>query len=380
MFQTTRQENFMIAQQILEALEAEVTKQSFKSVKPLQVDKWLAASILQKAIRRNDLKSALSAAFTLWHLDRNSFWRRLHIISVEDVGVASPDAVIQTLTALNNHAWRKKVGDLQVGLHLTKLLCTSVKTRLGDEVYTICNKSRDLCDFRHEISKWNNQSLSDCILNINAALPERALSLWLLAGTKRFPSDVLPKHTGSMEAVADVILALNAPDDLTNACLGALTKTQWPLVLFTPLLWTEVHKQQKILTFRSDPYPASSLAKGIPLVALDMFTRLGKASYSQLRGNVPELHPFTIQQIGMSVFYSEGYCIDRRISSDAFDDYRQMGELADAEGSGLDLPEYFGLKDLIIQNTDLLNTLRQEQISRYFTIAQGELFSRETAA
>lgn len=370
----------MATEQVLNILETEISKQNFKDVKPLRVDKYLASSCLQKSIRRNDLKTALSAAFTLLHQDKNSFWRRLHTISVEDVGVASPDAVTQTLMAFNNPAWRKKVSDLQVGLHLTKLLCTSVKIRLGDEIYTICNKATDLQSFRQVISQWSDQALADYVLGTNTSLPERALCLWLLAGTKRFPSDTLPKRTGSLETIADVLLALNAPADLTNSCLGTMTKTQWPLVLFTPLLWTDMNKEQNLLRVCTDPYSVSPAVNGVPLASLDMFTRIGRASFNELRKSLPEIHSFKIQQIGLAVFYSEGYCVDQRATSKILEEYRQAGELADAEGLGLDIPEYLGLKGIIIQNTDLLNTLRHKQLKNYFCTSQGKLSLEDAAA
>lgn len=368
------------AQQVLTFLEADITEHDFTGVKPLHIDKWLAASVLQKSIRRNDLKTALSAALTLWHKEKNSFWRRLHTISVEDVGVASPDTITQTLTAFNNPAWRKKVGDLNAGLYLTRLLCSVTKIRLGDEIYTICNKSSDLQAFRQDISRWNDKALADYALNVNAPLPERTLCLWLLAGTKRFVSETLPKRAGSLEATVDVLLSLNAPADLIHACIGAINKTQWPLVLFTPLLWQETNKQQNSLKVYEQQYAVSPMVNGVPFVALDMFTRLGRSSFKQLRHKLPELQPFQIHQIGIAVFYSEGYCMNSRTTSDILEEYRQAGELADAQSAGLDVPEYLGLKEIIFQNIDLLNTLRQEELQKYFTPDTGKLPFMESVA
>ena len=349
-------------QKTLDFLENSLSEQSFHDVSPLLVDKWLAASILQKAIRRNDVQSALSAAFTLWHQDKGSFWRRLHTISVEDVGVASTDVITQTLTALNNPAWRRRKNDLKIGLTLTKLLCSSSKTRLADEVYTICNKSSDLQSFRDEIYHWNEQKLIGFALNANNDLPMRALCLWFIAGTKKFPSDTMHKRVGSLESAADILLALDAPADLTCACIGVMGKTQWPLVLFTPLLWGDVHRQNSKLTISSDQYPASPIVNGVPLFAMDMFTRSGRACFSELRRRIKPLQPFKIQQIGLAVFYSEGRCINPRARTEMLDSYRQDGEFADMEGVGLDIPEYLGLKDLIEKNMDLLNSLRREQL------------------
>lgn len=351
--------------QVLETLDDELKHNQFNDVKPLQVDKWLAASILQKAIRRNDVDTALRAAHSLWHQDKGSFWRRLHIISVEDVGVASVDGVTQTLFALNQSTWRRARGDLRVGLALTKRLCGSLKTRLGDEAYIIAHHAPELQSFRTEISGWNNQQLSDYVLNKKRDLLNRALCLWRLAGTKRFPSEHMDKNNGSLEAAYDVLIALGAPPALTSGCIGALTKTQWPLVLFTPLLWDGVKQNSHQTQIIENAFNKDAAHKNIPLCALDMFTRLGRSSFGEFKKEIKALKPFKINQIGLAVFYYEGGLVNQRLTSEYLDHFKQEGELVDAQSAGLDIPQYLGLKEIVSENLDLLNVIRWQKLKIY---------------
>src|SRR5262245_11819758 len=53
---------------------------------PLKCERWIASSVLQKAIRRADVELAYRAACTLLDVDRSAVWRRLILIAFEDVG------------------------------------------------------------------------------------------------------------------------------------------------------------------------------------------------------------------------------------------------------------------------------------------------------
>ncbi len=73
---------------------------------PLTIDKWLASSALQKAIRRGNEAEALSCARLLLNVDAQRLWRRLGIIAIEDIGVADIEVVGQTLWATRSKARR----------------------------------------------------------------------------------------------------------------------------------------------------------------------------------------------------------------------------------------------------------------------------------
>jgi len=63
----------------------------------LRVDRWVASSALQKAIRRGETQIALNAGLTYLTLNAASFWRRLPIIALEDIGVGADRVVMDVL-------------------------------------------------------------------------------------------------------------------------------------------------------------------------------------------------------------------------------------------------------------------------------------------
>jgi len=66
---------------------------------PLPVDRWVASSALQKAVRRGEALIALRAGLSYLSLDRAGFWRRLPVIAAEDIGIGDWEVVTQVIAA-----------------------------------------------------------------------------------------------------------------------------------------------------------------------------------------------------------------------------------------------------------------------------------------
>ncbi|WP_040299731.1 hypothetical protein [Agrobacterium albertimagni] len=73
-------------------------------------DNWLATSTLQKAIRRGEIETALLAAAYLIEKQPARFWRRLVVITLEDVGIADLRLVGEVLLAFGRLSWRAEHG------------------------------------------------------------------------------------------------------------------------------------------------------------------------------------------------------------------------------------------------------------------------------
>lgn len=366
-----------ITKRVLYDIAAAIGSKETKTVKPLRCDRWLASSVLQKSIRRGQLKTAIRAATTFWHLDRVSFWRRLAIISTEDCGVAPGEVITKTLTVYNNPAWRTKTGDLNVGLYLVGLMCKEVKLRLAEEVCTIAANASEYQKLRETLVQAENPYLADYVLDAKRPLEERAIALWLLAGSKRYQYGNMPERTGSLEWAAEVLNALKAPNDLTHACISNLSKTRWPLSLFTPLLAVDMASQTRPLLVWYDKFPLSTDVEGIPLVALDGFTRTGKTAFIQFQKTVPALKQFTTKQIALAAFYTQGYCLEKRLTSERLDEMRQRGEMADMEFVGLDTPCHLALREAVLENADKLEDIRHRLIKSYLDRPQMEFFEED---
>lgn len=355
-------------QQILETLEWELQIFEHHKIVPLSCDKWLASSALQKATRRGLLNLALRAGSRLWQEDRVSFWRRVHVMACEDIGVASPDVVVKVLTAFSNSGWRARNNDLKVGLYLIALMCGADKTRVADELLAIAGNSLNLKQRRAELFFSEDESLAKVVLDTKELLPERALALWLLAGTDILPHDMMPSRKGSPQLAQELIVQLCGYSLLAKASIAVMRKTQWPLGLFTPLVYqaivqTSKGEQRKIV---QDVWAKDMNVKGIPLVALDSYTRVGKAVIRELQSKNSELKVFSTKQIGIGMFYSEGERIDKRLSSSELDSIRQQAAFADFEAANGDIPSFIGLCSILSERGSLIASIRKNKMNDYF--------------
>jgi hypothetical protein len=85
-----------------------ISKDAVVKKDSLHCNRGIAASALQKAIRRNETLVAQQSAFQLHEEDRSTAWRRLIAIPFEDVGVGDIDLVIETVAAAVSPDWRRQ--------------------------------------------------------------------------------------------------------------------------------------------------------------------------------------------------------------------------------------------------------------------------------
>jgi replication-associated recombination protein RarA len=98
-----------------------------------------ATSALQKAVRRGLLDDALYWTVEMFGRYPHHVWRRLKVITSEDIGLAEPD-LPATIDALHR-AFEEQRGDkrgdgLLYTLHATALLTRAKKSRLVDHALT----------------------------------------------------------------------------------------------------------------------------------------------------------------------------------------------------------------------------------------------------
>jgi hypothetical protein len=133
------------------------------AVEPLPCDRWLAASALQKAIRRGDALTAQRAARTLYRHDSRSAWRRLLVIAYEDIGIGAPDAMISTtLRGANANARRDAGGDEAAALATSEMLAAAPKDRSADLPFAVVLHDPTLENARStspSLNGWNSSRI-----------------------------------------------------------------------------------------------------------------------------------------------------------------------------------------------------------------------------
>ena len=316
-------------------------------------DPWLATSALQKAIRRGHEAAALAATGFLLggHADR--FWRRLIVISLEDVGVADLDLVRDTLLAATRKGWRAgHGGDWDVASRLVQHLCAAPKCRDVCELLVAADLHPRWKEQRTAFLDLTQHQLSDIVADPARHLVERTLASWLIAGTKRFPAFSLPEVDGSFPALLDVHRHIGVPDHVLEVARLGSTRTNEGHALTLPLVWLAASAGS--VTVEQVDLPEPVLIRGWPDYAFDMHCRVGRRSLALfmdraavLRQMLDPSPPVSARAdlVGHLVFRAEGHVVDRRL------DYPGAGMiLRDAEAAHL---TYSGLPANLV--TDLLS-------------------------
>jgi hypothetical protein len=284
---------------------------ALEAVQPLLCDRWLAASALQKAIRRGDALTAERAVRTLYRYDPRSAWRRLLIIAYEDIGIGDLGAVIAaTLRSAKARGGRGAVEDEAAALTTSRILAAAAKDRSADLLFAIVLHDPSLETARSTCRSVSLARRLECVADPTLSCPERALAAWHSSGVEeRGERRVGPGDPGGlMRSYAE----LGVPEQLLEAVVLVLKKTREPFVLMLPLLWLEAAKGETEIV--DSPVPPSSLINGVPLCAIDKHTRLGRQAIRRFARESAEIAQFLMKHargsrdeaLGMAVFYADG--------------------------------------------------------------------------
>ncbi len=118
----------------------------------------LVISALQKEIRRNHPENAATLAYEMLITSKDMeeyLWFRLKTISVEDVGMANPDAAVVIDSLDRMRSTIDQNGDRGLfAIHAVRYLCASLKDRSSDEMYCWIQKSYAKGTLRPEIPPY----------------------------------------------------------------------------------------------------------------------------------------------------------------------------------------------------------------------------------
>lgn len=239
---------------------------------PPSISPWVAASLLQKAIRRGIGPLAMAASVALLTASPERLWKRLVVISIEDVGVGGIDVVYQTIAAASERSRLVKRHDAQ---HLAGLaafrLAMSPKCRASDDLSVVVNEDAYWEPDRLELGAAPDADLYRVVLD-DSSIHRRAIAaLQLIA-------------RGGKRTYDDLFLALaeaGAPYTLSDVCRRAFALTREPITCLLAMLWPLFNGQPTSLV--DDPLPHEMMVGGIPGWALDQFSREGLASLANFR-------------------------------------------------------------------------------------------------
>ena len=149
----------------------------------LPPDPWLCSSILQKSIRRGDADTAADAGVTLHRLRGSSIWTRLLVIAFEDIGAASPGALVNAVTACTDIVWRKQAGgNTAVVASVARMLADAPKDRSSDYLICTARGHPSLAETRQRLESLPVKARIDMATDATLPVTVRATAAWYASG------------------------------------------------------------------------------------------------------------------------------------------------------------------------------------------------------
>jgi len=352
----------MQTKDILQSLADGLPAVQLRRIPLLAADKYVLASGFQKSIRRGDTQKTASFALSLAYADRRMLWRRLLVTAFEDIGIANPDLVAAIVAVSQNPAFRRKVGDIELALHLARQMAASVKSRYLTEAIFLTDLGQHLSKARKSLPRASNRKLSTLILETAQPAPERFLALWGLAGTKLYAAKGFSR-AGDIEEAMKTLRQLPLPAHQIEVSIAALKSMPWPLPLFLPLALATVQGEE--FTVHKEQPLSSPEFEAVPMYAVDpLYTRIGQSCVRQLQKQTAGLKGYSPAQMGECLFFIEGENLDRRLTSPRLEAFRQ--DSIDALMQDLDLgrEDYQALTRCLIKRFDAFNDIRLTQFER----------------
>jgi hypothetical protein len=329
-------------------------------IEALKADRWVANSLLQKAIRRSETKVAERAALTFLQQGGSAIWRRLMIIAFEDLGAASPDTVAMTVAASTDPSWRKNVGgDERVAIHLARILSEAPKSRSAEHLITTASCHPAFEDERRMVEVRSvAASLAAVELKTSSVL-DRALAVRRSSRMGWMRSKSVAELSGLLKAFSD----LGVPDELVEATGIAAVRTREAITLMVPLIWLGAGQ----LDATETDVPRSFAVDGLPVYALDKHTRAGREAIRMLVQHNAQVRECLARLVVpsqrndaayMAAFYADAAPLAHKLVWRGSEELETLGTEADLLKVGVTREGIAPLLQVFRENVDHLNKLR----------------------
>ena len=309
------------------------------AIPPLVCDRWVALSALQKSIRRGEIETAKQAVRTLLLTGSvAAVWNRLLVITFEDIGLGSTEALLNVVARARHKPMRLDLGSELAALDKTiAMLCEAPKDRSADLLLITAQHDPELADFRQTLNTLSLVELMPLLVDNGISLYERAAVILNLV---RFDSRL---RASDVEHILYSFDKLGVSRINLDSVRIAIQKTGEPICLMLPLLWLEHPETEPVTIYTSDKrdWPVHI---GIPLAALDGFTRIGRQALKlfavdceQVDNLLSAIKPRSAALAGMrlAIFYADSSKLSIAIDWPRRQEIYGRGVMADFASAGI---------------------------------------------
>ncbi|MGH1398020.1 MAG: hypothetical protein ACRBCT_02285 [Alphaproteobacteria bacterium] len=317
-----------------------------------QDDRWLAASSMQKAIRRGHIREATYAANVLKAFNTAHLWNRLRVIALEDIGIANINLVAQVLWVAGKEQWRIKHGGEDLILsYIIHHLCQSKKSRTLDDALYVAEYHPLYKQQRLTYSGMSEEELMDGFHDKGLDVIEHILICRYICG-RRYRSEVLTLPKGNPVKIMELAHSVNAP--LYVLDLLGLSKSQEYFTCLLPCLM-QLEQSNSLARIEDTSDEEPQRINRYLEASLDRHTRHGKQAFRQFLEVHPEILEYIrkhtdkanpVNLVGWAVFILEGQSLNNRIVYDGSECLRELAAQAWLHSGGMAIdaqPEFLAL-------------------------------------
>jgi len=337
-------------------------------IQPLAVDRYVAMSALQKAVRRGRTDLALRSAATLLEASPRAFWRRLGIIAFEDVGVADIDLVGWIVIAMGDRALRRKLGtDRDIISALVCRMSEADMDRSSDDLVMQVEGADWLEEDRLAIADLPLGARVRIAADETTALERAGLAGWLSIGTDKIAGRNLPEVSGCRDSFFDGLIEAGVSRTAVEISRLGLKRTGCILAAFTPLLYRA--RGAKVHPVKDDDLPKEAMIGEVPGWVYDIHTRKGLSAFSRYLKRSSRMQAFLNECaigdvplhriVGNLVFRMESGLGVRRVR---WPEAMRLKRQADLMRDGLPKEHVDEGLSILREEIDLLNKCRAETL------------------
>lgn len=235
-------------------------------------DRYLAMSLLQKSVRRSDLKLAWRAGRYLLQENPSLLWRRLAVMAIEDLGVADPSVVMKIMLVCSDSKLRNTLGGpVQSAFCAIKLLAEAPKDRSTDDLFELLIRDPDIMEMRADLAETSGAQLQRTLNPNTDNVVRMALAILSVAG------EIEPNVYQARKITPWIDAIVRLPDNSVSPCdkqvaLLALRKTR---LLLAPMIAALAPFRPQDLRSTDDSLLSERFVEGLPTWALSQHTRVG---------------------------------------------------------------------------------------------------------
>lgn len=358
---------------------------SFEAPEPLPCDRWIAASTLQKAIRRGEIVTAHRAIATMMENDRRVIWRRLALSAFEDIGVAATESVVMVAALASDAELRRSIGgDLKSACLTASILCKAPKDRSADHLFIAAYDHPEADALQSKIGGLFMMDRFKILTDRRNSILSRAIAAWYASGVQRWREARL--SGGDLQGLMTTYREMGVAEDLANASLQTGRRQGEPMAIMLPLIAAELSCSSEASELIRNDIATSTQVEGVPAYALGAHTRLGKVAVDRLIETTPKLQAILDGRISdkhwrklldMAVWVLEGSVMDCQLRWQSKEAIEALGNETEFARLHLSLKDGLELTERVRPFMDRLDAIRtvllEEHVSEYHN-ANRDLF------